>query len=66
MLPMTLPKKRRAEDRTRTRDPLFTKQPLYQLSYFGAVFPRKAGCIIRPGGLICQGFGRGKRQRVLL
>lgn len=24
-----------AGDRTRTRDPLFTKQPLYQLSYAG-------------------------------
>ena len=26
-----------AEDRTRTRDPLFTKQLLYQLSYFGSL-----------------------------
>jgi hypothetical protein len=32
-----------AEDRTRTRDPLFTKQLLYQLSYFGTVSRAKHG-----------------------
>ncbi len=38
-----------AEDRTRTRDPLFTKQLLYQLSYFGAPLWASARYIIRMG-----------------
>ena len=38
-----------AEDRTRTRDPLFTKQLLYQLSYFGTPYGAQRLILLRSG-----------------